>query len=252
MRRVQHGPLAGLVSLFVLLAGIGATVGLGPAGWLAGTAYGMVLCGLLARALRRAGGSGLGPADVVTLGRAVLIGGVTALVADGFTRAAPVPLLVGLAAVALLLDAVDGQVARRTGTESDLGARFDMEVDAYLILLLGVHLAPMAGVWVLALGAMRYAFVAAGWTSPWLRGTLPPRQWRKVVAALQGIVLAVAAAGVLPPVGATVLLAGAFALLVESFGRDVGWLWRHRPVAATDGAALRRDEPVRVPAHLPA
>ncbi|WP_083802165.1 CDP-alcohol phosphatidyltransferase family protein [Micromonospora sp. ATCC 39149] len=252
MRRVQRGPLAGLASLFGLLAGIGATVGLGPAGWLAGTAYGVGLCALLARGLRRQDAAGLGPADVVTLSRAILIGGVTALVADGFTRPTPVPLLVGLTTVALLLDAVDGQVARRTGTESDLGARFDMEVDAYLILLLGVHLAPTTGAWVLVLGAMRYAFVAAGWTSPWLRGTLPPRQWRKVVAALQGIVLAVAAAGVLPPVATSVLLAGAFALLVESFGRDVGWLWQHRPVADRDGATVRRDDPVRVPAHLPA
>ena len=39
---------------------------------------------------------------------------------------------------ALALDGVDGQVARRTGTASELGARFDMEVDAFLILVLSV------------------------------------------------------------------------------------------------------------------
>ena len=71
--------------------------------------------------------------------------------------------------MALALDAVDGWVARRTGTVSALGARFDMEVDAFLILVLSGYVAPTLGGWVLAIGLMRYAFVAAGWVLPWLR-----------------------------------------------------------------------------------
>ena len=93
-----------------------------------------------------------------------------------------------------MLDAVDGQVARRTGTVSALGARFDMEVDAFLILVLSVYVAPAVGWWVLAIGAARYA--ARGAPSGCCRGCarpVPPRYWRKVVAAVQGIVLAVAA-----------------------------------------------------------
>ena len=70
--------------------------------------------------------------------------------------------LVGLAVVALVLDGVDGWVARRTGTVSALGARFDMEVDAFLILVLSVYVAGSVGPWVLAIGAARYAFWAAG------------------------------------------------------------------------------------------
>ena len=92
-------------------------------------------------------------------------------------------MLVALTAVALVLDAVDGWVARRTETASALGARFDMEVDAFLILVLSVYVARSAGAWVLAIGAARYAFVAAGWLLPWLRGSPPPRYWCKVVAA---------------------------------------------------------------------
>ncbi|MGH8115013.1 MAG: hypothetical protein ACREPS_08185, partial [Rhodanobacteraceae bacterium] len=85
--------------------------------------------------------------------------------------------------------------------------------------------------WVLMIGAARYVFVAAGWLLPWLRAAAPPRYWNKVVAAIQGIVLTVAAADVLPRVVIEVLLAVAAALLAESFGREVGWLWRHRQVA---------------------
>lgn len=137
-------------------------------------------------------------------------------------------MLVVLTAVALALDAVDGQVARRTGTESPLGARFDMEVDAFLILVLSVYVAMSLGAWVLLIGVMRYVFVAAARALPWLNGPLPPSMARKTVAAMQGIVLLVAAAGVLPLLAAHTAVLVALALLVWSFGRDIRWLWRVR------------------------
>ena len=149
----------------------------------------------LARGLARGPGDRLGPASWVTLARATLAVGVAALAADSFTRDTPVALLVTLAAVALALDAVDGWVARRTGTATALGARFDGEVDAFLILALSVYVAPAYGAWVLAIGAARYLFLAGEWLLPWMRAPLPPRRWRRVVAAAQGIVLTVAAAG---------------------------------------------------------
>ncbi len=231
MQTVRTGPAVGLAGQAAALVALAWTVGLGGAGWLAGLGFGLVTCAALTRGLRRAGAAALGPADRVTLARATLVGAVAALTADSFERDAPVGALVALASVALLLDAVDGAVARRTGTASALGARFDMEVDAFLLLVLSVYAAGPAGPvgpWVLVIGAMRYAFVAAGRVAPWLRGRLPPRFWRKVVAATQGIVLAVAAAGVLPRTLVAAALASSLALLVESFGRDVLWLWRHR------------------------
>jgi phosphatidylglycerophosphate synthase len=89
-------------------------------------------------------------------------------------------------------------VARRTGTATALGARLDGEVDAFLILALRVYVAPAAGAWVLAIGAARYLFLAGEWLLPWMRAPLPPRRWRRIVAAAQGIVLTIAAAEVLP------------------------------------------------------
>jgi phosphatidylglycerophosphate synthase len=170
----------------------------------------------------------------VTLGRTVLTGGVAALVADALVGvAAPATVLVGLTVVALLLDGVDGQVARRTGTCSAFGARFDMEVDSFLVLVLSAYAAAGAGPWVLTLGLARYAFVAAGWVLPWMRAHLPTRYWRKVVAAVQGVALVAAVAAVLPAALELFGLVVAFVLLVESFGRDVLWLWLR-------GARLRR------------
>ena len=170
----------------------------------------------------------IGPAGRVTATRAVLAGVVAALAVHGLFGDPHVTLLVVISTVALVLDAVDGWVARRTDTETVFGARFDMEVDAFLIAVLSVHVAPDLGWWVLAIGAMRYAYVAAGRLLPWLRRPVPPRYWAKVVAAIQGIVLTVVASRLLPESVAQVAVAAALLLLVESFGNDVWWQWRHR------------------------
>ena len=103
----------------------------------------------LAHGLLRNRSERIGPADWVTLARATLAVGVAALVADSFGGSAQVAALVTLAAVALALDFVDGYVARRTGTASTLGARWDGEVDAFLILVLAVYVASSVGAWVL-------------------------------------------------------------------------------------------------------
>ncbi len=227
MRPVQNGPLLGLVGAVVLLAALASTVGLTWLGWLCGLAAAVLITGALVVSLHRAG-SGLGPADRVTLSRAMLVCGVTALVATspaGAQRAA----LVVLAAVALVLDGVDGRVARRSGTVSRLGARFDMEVDAFLILVLSVDVSRWLGAWVLLIGAARYVLVSAQRVAPWLRAAVPPRYWCKVVAAVQGVVLTVAAAHVLPRGLSAVAVAVALVLLAESFVREVWWRWQRRP-----------------------
>jgi phosphatidylglycerophosphate synthase len=212
----------------------------------AGLALAVVVRALLARGQARRGLTCLGPADRVTLARAWLTCGVAALTVDGRGGdRVTTPLLV-LAGTALALDAVDGRVARRTSTASALGARFDMEVDALLILVLSAYVARATGWWVLAIGVARYAVLAATLVAPWLRAGVAPRQWRKVVAAVQGVVLTVAAGGLLPPGGATSALVVAAALLGLSFLTEVAELWRRRArdlVVVHDGDMLRDGDP---------
>lgn len=164
-----------------------------------------------------------GPADRVTLTRAVLIGAcatVSLPVATGGLTARSWP-LVALVAVTLLLDAVDGAVARRTGTVSAAGGRLDGELDAAALIVLSVAAAPALGRWVLAIGMMRYAFLVAGWLRPRLREPLAFSQFRRVVAGLQGAALALGLSPVVPPAAARLCVAVALALLAVSFGRDV-------------------------------
>jgi len=239
----QLGPLAGLLGTFSILTLLAQTVGIGGAGWLVGLSSGLALNLALARALWRDRSAALSWASWVTLIRATLAVGVAALTAASFARPVATATLVTLASIALALDFVDGWLARRTATESTLGAKLDGEVDAFLILVLSIEVAPTAGGWVILIGLARYAFLAAGWVYPWLRAPLPRRDWRKTVTASQGVALVIAASGVPPLPVSRILLAVALAMLAESFGRDVWWPWRHRHVTPVRHAAVPSRHP---------
>src|ERR1700761_5813508 len=224
--RIWLAALLGMLGTAALLGVVSATAGLGAVGWITGLGTGSAAAALLVTARRRSDQPTIFPADWVTLTRLLLIAGVTGLVAESFSRPVSVTALVTLSAAALALDAVDGQVARRTGTATPLGARIDGEADAFLILVLSIAVSQNYGGWVLAIGAARYVFLLAGWLIPWLRAPLAPRFWRKVVAAVQGIALTVAASGVTSRLVGMIAVAVALVLLAESFGRDVISLYR--------------------------
>src|SRR5699024_8728634 len=106
--------------------------------------------------------------------------------------------------------------------------RFDMETDALLILTLAVLTWQFgkAGIWVLLSGALRYAFVLAGFALPWLRAPLPPSSRRKAVAVLQTISLLFAVAPFIPPAASAIVAGCALLALTASFFTDVIWLKR--------------------------
>jgi phosphatidylglycerophosphate synthase len=235
VRAVGSASFVGLAAQTGVLAALVGTGGVGVPGALVGLAYGAAVVGLLQRGLTRAGAAAPGPADRVTLLRAGLVGGVAALVTESFLRPVPGSAIAALAAVALLLDAVDGRVARHTGTVSAVGARLDVEVDSTLVLLLSVYLARWLGPWVVALGSLHYALVIAAAVVPWLRRPTPPRYWCKVVAAVQGSTLVTVASGAVPPSVSTTALVVVAALLAESFGREVWWLWSTHRVETAAG-----------------
>ncbi|MFI5956264.1 CDP-alcohol phosphatidyltransferase family protein [Cryptosporangium sp. NPDC051539] len=224
------GPVLGVVAQFGVLGGLAASVGLGTTGWLAGVIFGIATWVFLSGALHRTGATSFGPANAVTLARCTLVGGVTALAAESFSGPDHRWALVVIAFVAWLMDGIDGQVARRTGTATALGGRFDGEVDSILALVLSLYLAQSLGVWVIAIGALRYAYVAAGWFLPFLRGDLPRRQSRSAIAAALGFVLVAAASGVLPTPAAAALVGLSLAVVGWSFARDIRFL--HRADAA--------------------
>lgn len=170
----------------------------------------------------------LGFCNAITLIRLGLAASLLAPITLGL---APSWGVLAVASLALALDGFDGWLARRQGYVSGFGARFDMEVDSALalILALGAVTSGAAGVLTLLLGLPRYLFGAAAWIIPWMGADLPDRFSRKIVCVLQLGVLIALQAPVLPPMAAALLVPLAAAALVWSFAVDVVWLWRRRP-----------------------
>jgi phosphatidylglycerophosphate synthase len=225
---VQVGPLTVLPIVAVVLVALAAAPGLDVTAVVAGGLVALVIWRYVDRGIRREGLARLGIPNAVTLTRAALTAGVTALVVQSWTDAVPRTLVVALTGVALATDLVDGRLARTREQVTRFGAAFDMETDAFLILVLSVYVVPLVGPASLLIGLARYVLGLAGTIWPWLTAPTPPRRWAKVVAAVQGVVLTVVAADVLPSQVAVALTLVALALLAESFGRQVIVLRRGR------------------------
>lgn len=140
-------------------------------------------------------------------------------------------LIAGAASIALASDGLDGYVARRRGECSEFGARFDMETDAALILVLAILVwqTGKTGPWVLIIGGMRYVFIAVGYGFPILTSSLPPSLRRKLVCVGQVVGLVLCLLPVIPGGTASFIAAIALASLTLSFGKDVITLTRQMP-----------------------
>ncbi|AAG19433.1 CDP-alcohol phosphatidyltransferase family protein [Halobacterium salinarum] len=125
----------------------------------------------------------------------------------------------------VVLDTVDGALARRVGRRTVLGARLDLATDT-----LGFLCAPLVAVawgrlpvWYLSLSLARYVFKLACWVRRRRGrhvGDLPPSRSRRLLAGMQMLFITVALVPVLP---AAVVTPIAGIVLVPSlvvFGRD--------------------------------
>ncbi len=190
--------------------------------------FAMFLAMLLTLVSRHRPRGRFGAANGVTLVRVAL---VTLLL--GFVGADPhhglAWLVVGLATLAASLDALDGALARRSGMADRFGARFDMEADAALVLVLCLLTWQYEKTewWVLLAGLMRYAFVLAGLAVSWLRASLPPSVRRQAVCVAQVVVLIVCLVPAIQPPWSEALAAAGLAALSVSFMVDIGWLARN-------------------------
>jgi phosphatidylglycerophosphate synthase len=230
LRSALRAVLAVAAALCVAMLAVAAWLDLPPR-YAAKVAGAFVLGLVLARPLLRAHGphARFGAANAVTLARMAMAALLAGLLGEGVgTPLAIAVLAIGIPALAL--DGVDGWLARRSRMASDFGARFDMETDAALMLILCALAWQLdkAGAWILAIGLMRYAFVAAAWVWPRLRRTLPPSMRRKTVCVVQIIALFVVIAPFVPYPASAMVGAAAIVLLAWSFAVDVQWLGRRR------------------------
>ncbi len=169
-----------------------------------------------------------GPGNAITLSRSSLtawlygvagewlLGGLANL-SSGFRWT-----LVCAALLVLVLDGLDGPAARRSGMASPFGAWFDMEADVLFILVLALLAIATGSVgpWILLCGAMRYLFLLACRLDDRLKAPLPPSARRKAIYVVQAAAPIITLAPVCAPSFAASLCAGAFVLVLYSFGAD--------------------------------
>lgn len=223
-------------AILALILASQAAMALTPAGlaYPAGAAAGFLPVALAVVRLSRyrLPGRGFGPANATTLARGVVAGLLAGLIAAPETLSADATrlgwlpaLLVGLC---LLLDLADGRLARSRNQVSEFGARFDLEVDAWTVLVLSVLVVALgrAPQWVLAIGLLHYLFRAAALALPALSGPLPTSLRRRLIGGSQALVLGTLLAPPLPDRVAPILAGTALAALVLSFAIDTCRLWR--------------------------
>lgn len=179
---------------------------------------------------RFSGTSGFGPANAVTLLRLGLV-----LALGGALGPPPLLHCAFLAGLTLLLDALDGWLARRARSASFFGALFDMETDAFFVLMSTIVLwtRERLGVWILCGGLLRPACVLWLWALPAPGGEEPRSSWGRL--AFLGF-----AAGLIAPLASTSAWADALAvvgtaLVLLSFGRSARYWYRARVQARSGG-----------------
>jgi phosphatidylglycerophosphate synthase len=226
-----RGSLGWLIAAFPILVGAAGALGV-LLGWvvpMVGVLSYLVLAGLVGRHHR---GRRFGAANLVTLIRGVGMSLVAGIAAEAWLAALDtrgIAVIVGIGTVCVCLDGVDGKLARSRSEASRFGARFDVETDAATILVLSIAVAALGftGWWVLAIGAMRYLYVAASWAMPALKIPVRVRLSGRVIAVVQAVaMLACLLLGVLVPrmhLLPSLVAAAALAALVWSFARDIAW-----------------------------
>lgn len=167
----------------------------------------------------------LGPAHWVTLARSIPVAALAACIP---IQGAPPMLICMLAGVTMILDGVDGLVARRTGLASPFGAAVDAELDAVLMAsLTGVlYTNGHTGPWVLLAGVARFAYIGAGRIWPWLNAPLAPSLHRKLCFGVAAWSLV--AAPMLDDHGSEALGLVGTVTILASFGLDILWLFKNR------------------------
>ena len=165
----------------------------------------------------------LGVANRLTYARGIGVAIVASLIPAAFDDTGRIVLAI-FAALLIAADGIDGWLARRDANASAFGARFDMEIDSALMLVLAILAARWGGAWLILLGLPRYAFVLASYVWPFLAASLPHSERRRIVCVVQGIGLV---AAIYPWEHGAIVALAALIVLLWSFAVDVVWLWRH-------------------------
>ena len=168
-----------------------------------------------------------GFANYITMVRASLVVLVASFIGESETTfVAWVATVIAMSIV--VLDGLDGWLARRSKMVSAFGARFDVETDALLIMTMSVLVwqHEKVGMWVLLGGFMRYAFVFTGLLLQWVAAELTPTRRAKIMSVCYMVGLSVALLPFVMKPFSVIVVGSSLLALTFSFAIDVYRLWQ--------------------------
>ena len=132
-----------------------------------------------------------------------------------------------LALISLLLDGLDGFIARKYNQVTEFGELIDQEADNFLILIMTISLYLNRDVdfYIFLIPAYRYIFIFLMAKYAWLKRRLPESHIRKLACVLTIIFLIIAQESHLT-INSTFLVNLALFIITFSFSRDIIWLYR--------------------------
>ena len=139
----------------------------------------------------------------------------------------------GAVLLLVIADGLDGWSARRLGTASNFGQRFDHESDALLLLTVCLLLlgSGRVGSWILLPGALRYGYVLLSGTKPPRERATPGNRFTRLIGVTTTLGLATCWLPAIPPTLASAIAVGLSLGLGGSFLFSTWQLYR--PMSVT-------------------
>ena len=225
-REAVRDSFAGLAATILLGFWLTLAIGSAPESVAIAAAVYTLFIAYIARFLPEHGHKTLGPANRLTIFRCGLVANWAALSLQPAEVQDHGWIIVAAMLVTLVLDGVDGWLARRFATASRFGARFDQELDAFYTLVLSVTVMMLgkAGPWILLAGLWHYMFHGLTAIFPSFRAELPPAQRRKTICVVNIAALILCVTPIVQPPLSSGIAGFAVLLLSASFLADILWL----------------------------
>ena len=164
---------------------------------------------------------GLGLADALTGARLVVL-----ILAAASTDGAVAEWVLWALALNVVLDVLDGYVARKLAAATPFGAVLDREVDAFFVLVAYLHLYVdgWLGAWVLFAGILPYAYRLLASVAP---APVAAENKERAAGPLAGLNFAMLLAAVALPAYSAPILVASVTVVCVSFGLSFRSLYRH-------------------------
>ena len=135
-----------------------------------------------------------------------------------------------LAIIALLLDGLDGFIARKYDQVSKFGELIDQEADNFLMFVMSIslYLNREIGLYVFLIPAYRYIFIISMAKYPWLKYTLPNSRLRKVGCVGTILIMIISQDPYITNDVTVFLVILSLIIITFSFSRDIIWLYRNK------------------------